>query len=173
MDLQNDDGHEDFTSPHARGNDVSTQSHHQLGKFAREAFQLLQRNPKVQDAVKSLACDPAVWRAVMNNEKVLELAQEAQSTEASGDEHIVREKDIEMFASKFYGFVTRRTTGYYEYIKESLFSILQNMFGFIGKPEGMKGNNSSKDKTVTSCMMLAVAVVIVVVVGRHSKRHYK
>ncbi|KAI5071545.1 hypothetical protein GOP47_0013796 [Adiantum capillus-veneris] len=70
----------DITSPSVQNRGLAPSS--SSGNFTVEnnpviqAFQLLQSNPKVQEVVKSLARDPAVWNAMLSNEKVLELTQE-------------------------------------------------------------------------------------------------
>lgn len=197
------DSEEEFTmneddidiASHKRELADSSSSSKSLGNFALEnspvmqAFQLLKTNPKVQDVVKSLACDPAVWNAVLSNEKVLELAQEEarhsqdsfdDDEEEYGDDYDDEDDDDDLYemkelatvvASKFYGLV-RRTKVYYSFVRGKLFSVLDTMFGSMEKTLlRTKGGTSAKDKTVASCMMLAVAVVIVVVVRRGLRRH--
>ncbi|MCO5560499.1 hypothetical protein L7F22_014114 [Adiantum nelumboides] len=185
-------GDMDMSPPLAQNRELapslsSSEAGNHPGNFAVEnspvmqAFQLLQTNPKVQEVVKSLARDPAVWNAMLSNEKVLELAQENShdTQDAFGydddDDDDDEDEFLEMmelgtkFASKFYGLVTR-TKVYYGYVRRKLFSILDSMFGSMEKTLLTKQGASAKDKTVTSCMMLAVAVVVVVVVQRSLKR---
>ncbi|MCO5581978.1 hypothetical protein L7F22_035867 [Adiantum nelumboides] len=183
----------DMTPPLAQDRELapllsSSEAGNHPGNFAVEnspvmqAFQLLQTNPKVQEVVKSLAQDPAVWNAMLSNEKVLELAQEnsPDTQEAFGyddddDDDDDEDEFCEMMelgtklATKFNGLVTR-TKVYYGYVRRKLFSILDSMFGSMEKTLLTKQGASAKDKTVTSCMMLAVAVVVVVVVQRSLKR---
>ncbi|KAH7300237.1 hypothetical protein KP509_24G052500 [Ceratopteris richardii] len=155
---------------------TSSHSLTQVGKFAVEAFQLIQTNSRVQDAVKSLARDPAVWNAVMSNEKVLELTQdEVGVIEDSDLELIDEDASATTLALKLCGFVANSTKAYYKayynYLTGMFLSVLQNMFGSMEKTLLAKGTSSTKDKTVASCMMLAVAVVIVVVVRRSFRMH--
>eukprot|EP00250_Pteridium_aquilinum_P022750 c25657_g1_i1 orf=240-1214(+) len=137
-----------------------------------QAFQLLQTNSKVQDVVKSLACDPAVWSALLNNEKMQEeLAREdpfdIEESNANVENSTLQTMDPnERTFSKVYGFVTTRTKVYYSFVKGKLFSILNSMFGSMEKTIFSKEGTSTMDKTKASCMMLAVAVLIVVVLRR-------
>lgn len=138
------------------------------------AFQLLQTNPKVQDVVKSLACDPAVWNAVLSNEKVLELTQEDEQESDVDDDNAFPEIDHSTevtLTSKLYGLVMMRTKVYYGCVKGKIFSVLNSVFGSMEKTIFLKAGRSTKDKTVASCMMLAVAVLIVVVMRRSLVRH--
>lgn len=174
--------HMDIT-PEASDKRVTTSSFmsfNHLGTLAAEnssvmqAFQLLQTNPKVQDVVKSLACDPAVWNAVLSNEKVLELTQEDSESYNNDDSTFLESKESGevTLTSKLYGLVMTRTKVYYSCVKGKVFSILNSMFGSMEKTIFSKEGRSTKDKTVASCMMLAVAVLIVVVMRRSLTRHY-
>lgn len=134
-----------------------------------QAFQLLQTNPKVQDAVKSLARDPAVWKAVLSNEKVLELTQTLQDgDETAGLKKSSCRKDdseeinILKLTSKVCDFVTGKVLQILDKVGE----IVGSIFTSVEKAFFSKDGTSTMDKTVASCMMLTVAVLLVVVVKR-------
>lgn len=134
-----------------------------------QAFHLLQTNSKVQDAVKSLARDPAVWRAVLSNEKVQELTQtlhEGQSENFCNKSGFVEEDGGELniltLTSKVCDFVTAKVLQ----ILDKVVEIVGSIFSSVEKTFFSKENGTNLDRTVASCMMLAVAVLLVVVVKR-------
>lgn len=137
-----------------------------------QAFNLLQTNSKVQDAVKSLARDPAVWRAVLSNEKVLELTQTLQE----GQDHTFQKKSNfgkqeaeELNILKLTSRVCDFVTGKVLQILDKVVEIIGSIFSSVEKTFFSKENTTNLDKTVASCMMLAVAVLLVVVVKRVGK----
>lgn len=137
-----------------------------------QAFHLLQTNTKVQDAVKSLARDPAVWRAVLSNEKVLELTQtlqEGQGTISQKKSNFGKEEAEELNILKLTSKVCDFVTGKVLQILDKVVEIVGSIFSSVEKTFFSKENTTNLDKTVASCMMLAVAVLLVVVVKRVGK----
>eukprot|EP00250_Pteridium_aquilinum_P013208 c21200_g1_i1 orf=157-1083(+) len=137
-----------------------------------QAFHLLQTNSNVQDAVKSLARDPAVWRAVLSNEKVQQLTQSLQEGHETAFQvkPTLRKEDAEEYnilklTSKVCDFVTGKVLQ----VLDKLVEIVGSIFSSVEKAFSSKEISSNMDKTVASCMMLAVAVLLVVVVKRVGK----
>lgn len=135
-----------------------------------EAFHLLQTNPQVQGVVKSLACDPAVWNAVLNNEKVKKLTQCLyERDENLSDKKPVPPED----ESGGYKYFQNATSKVYDYVAQkvlqlidSIAEIVSSIFGSVEKTFFMKEESNAVDKTVASCMLLAVAVLLVVMIKR-------
>lgn len=135
-----------------------------------QAFQLLQTNPQVQGAVKSLACDSAVWKAVLNNEKMQELVQSLQDRdEILSDKEAQPAKD----ESEEMNFCKKLTSSFFDFMGKKLLQlmgkivdIVSSVFGSVEKTLFAKEDIKAMDMTVASCMMLAVAVLLVVVIKR-------
>ncbi|KAI5071463.1 hypothetical protein GOP47_0013714 [Adiantum capillus-veneris] len=134
-----------------------------------QAFHLLQTNSKVQDAVKSLARDPAIWKAVLSNEKVLELTQTLQEGHETAASVIFKEENGETSILKLTSKVCDFVTGKVLQILDKVVEIVGSLFSSVEKAFFSKEHNGSIDKTVASCMMLAVAVLLVVLVKRVGK----
>ncbi|KAH7439832.1 hypothetical protein KP509_04G078600 [Ceratopteris richardii] len=134
-----------------------------------QALHLFQTNPNVQSAVKSIASDPAVWRAVLSNEKVKELTQNLRG----GYEippltiSVINEEPEVSAFKKFTTKVCDFLQGKILQILNKVAEIVSSMFSSVEKTFFSK--DSEIDKTVASCLMLAVAVLLVVYVKRVGK----
>lgn len=137
-----------------------------------QAFHLLETNSKVQDAVKSLARDPAIWKAVFSNEKVLELTQtlqEGHETATLKPSTLIKEERDDLAILKLTSKVCDFVTGKVLQVFDKVVEIVGALFSSFEKAFFSKEHNGGMDKTVVSCMMLAVAVLLVVVVKRAGK----
>lgn len=136
------------------------------GSSVYQAFHLMRSNPQVQGAVKSLACDPAVWKAVLDNEKVQELTQSLQNMAetSSYDELLCANSEIN-FGLKLASKVLVHVTSKVLQLMDKIIEIVGSVFEYLENSFTKKGT-SVTDKAVASCLMLAVAVLLVVFIKR-------
>ncbi|MCO5588662.1 hypothetical protein L7F22_042620 [Adiantum nelumboides] len=134
-----------------------------------QAFHLLQTNSNVQDAVKSLACDPAIWKAVLSNEKVLELTQTLQEGHETASTVVLKDANGDLSILKLTSKVCDFVAGKVLQVFDKVVEIVGSLLSSVEKAFFSKEYNNSMDKTVASCMMLAVAVLLVVLVKRVGK----
>ncbi|KAJ9182769.1 hypothetical protein P3X46_006725 [Hevea brasiliensis] len=147
-------------------------------KNAIKAFALLNESPEAQSIVASIAADPSVWDAVMNNEALQEFLQSQKTNDESQGLGFPREfaelSDDASEAGKF----ENGPKDIFENIKHTVFEMVNNVSSFVQHIFGFSSDNVSTaaegnsrslffDKTLgASFMALTVMVIMVVVLKR-------
>ncbi|CAM6096852.1 unnamed protein product [Calypogeia fissa] len=136
------------------------------------AFRQFQHNPEVQGMVKSLATDPAIWDAVLANEKIQEfkrklLKDQAISSEgASGEVKIEEVEGTEDSVSNIFS----RLQSFWQQKISAFMGVLSNIIDSLFKGADKKvfaeEDGDVIDRTVKSCTMLALVVICVVILKR-------
>ncbi|OMP04536.1 hypothetical protein COLO4_09535 [Corchorus olitorius] len=146
---------------------------------AIQAFQLLSESPTVQCVVASLAADPNVWNAVMNNAAYMDFVQSQKTADVYEDhgsprssessvklEEYFDESQPKNIGDRFSDFIHNVKTGVVEMVNKAT-DFFQSLFASpTGENAKEKGSNYF-DKTFGASMMgLAVMVVMVVILKR-------
>ncbi|XP_021288098.1 uncharacterized protein LOC110419399 [Herrania umbratica] len=151
-------------------------------KPAIQAFKLLNESPQVQSVVASLAADPNIWNAVLNNSAYMEFVQsqktndelEDRGSPQSSESSVKLEEYVDAghpkdSGNQFSNFLLNVKTTVVELVNK-VTDFLQSLFT-LPSAENAKGNAgstfSSFDKTIGASLMgLAVMVIMVVLVKR-------
>lgn len=140
-------------------------------KHAFQAFQFLSASPEAQNVVASIACDPNVWNAVMQNPVVKDFFQSQQKDCAGvSDFEVEGTHDSENGFADFTGMLPNLKLTITEMVS-SVSNWLQNIFGFSTAEES-DGSENTKTNSMNhlpkrgTLMGLAVLVVMVVVLKR-------
>ncbi|KAI8011491.1 hypothetical protein LOK49_LG06G00586 [Camellia lanceoleosa] len=163
-------------------------------KNALKAFRLLNENPATQTVVASIACDPNVWNAVLQNEALVEFLQTNESTTLFSDMDPVMKESVataefldpqppknvdDSSDSKqsadsgngFMGFMENIKTTVVE-MMNSLSDYFQNIFGGPSAEKVAADADGSAKATIvngvvgSSIMGLTVMVIMMVVLKR-------
>ncbi|KAL7218125.1 hypothetical protein ACSBR2_011405 [Camellia fascicularis] len=161
-------------------------------KNALKAFRLLNENPATQTVVASIACDPNVWNAVLQNEALVEFLQTNESTTLFSDMDPVMKESVataefldpqppknvddssdskQSADSGFMGFMENIKTTVVE-MMNSLSDYFQNIFGGPSAEKVSADADGSAKATIvngvvgSSIMGLAVMVIMMVVLKR-------
>ncbi|CAL0328907.1 unnamed protein product [Lupinus luteus] len=177
------------SEPETKSCVVEAISHPSVPKHALQAFQLLSANTGAQTVVASIACDPNVWNAVMQNAAVSNFLQSCQKDAGFDAEETAEEVEQlanstavaeyeESEAESHSGNGVFSVMGFLQNIKLSVTEMvckvsdyLQNLFPTAEK-EKSSADESSKEsfmdnKTMGGTLMgLAMLVIMVVLVKR-------
>jgi len=162
---------------------------------AMRAFKLLNESPAAQSVVASIAADPNVWHAVMNNDALTEFLQShkpitsaineetAESVADSSSEGLGSPKLTEAFEDAWES--QKSKTGFMDILEDikvsvvdmfgTVTSFLQNMFGessagavYETEAAGSNGKSTFRENTLgASFMALAVMAIMMVVLKRY------
>ncbi|CAN1347461.1 hypothetical protein LINPERPRIM_LOCUS41114 [Linum perenne] len=162
---------------------------------AMRAFKLLNESPAAQSVVASIAADPNVWHAVMNNDALTEFLQShkpitsaineetAESVADSSSEGIGSPKLSEAFEDAWE--YQKSKAGFMDILEDikvsvvdmfgTVTSFLQNMFGessagavYETEAAGSNGKSTFRENTLgASFMALAVMAIMMVVLKRY------
>jgi hypothetical protein len=142
-----------------------------------DAFRQFQHNPEVQNMVVSLAADPAVWDAVMANEKIQEFKRKLAKDKSiilqgdsesifadvkDGDVKIEDEESSPNIFTRLQSFWQKRWSVFVGVLS----SIIDGLFNVGDKKLFSEEDGDFLDKTVKSCTMLALIVLSVVILKR-------
>lgn len=146
---------------------------------AIQAFKLLKENPSTQTVVASIASDPNVWNAVMQNDALTEYIQ-SQKTNASHSDIDGAESASDGRDSWFAKVVKEtgnRFMDFMQNVNHTFIEMVNKASGFardIFKGARDPGNSEYSDKEGfmgsplgAALMALAVSVIMVVVLRRH------
>jgi len=158
-----------------------------VSKHAIQAFRFLNESPAAQSVVASIACDPKVWTAVLQNEAVMGFLQSHQTSVPFADKSVPPDAESESHQSPNW-FGESSSSGesesgnwFTDYLQKvrvtvvemmsSLSDFFQNIFSSAYEHVSMGADGSGKesimDKTVGASLMgLAVMVIMVVVLKR-------
>lgn len=139
-------------------------------KSAMQAFMFLKESPAAQTVVTSIACDPNVWNAVMQNPVLVEFLQ-SEKKGAEFEAHESAESSIGLDNNgKPDGLI-----GIFDDVKRSVLDMVSSLTNFIqslfAEPDGGKKSESA-DGTAKNLiaggtfMALALMVIMVVVMKR-------
>uniref|UniRef100_A0A5B6YW31 Uncharacterized protein n=1 Tax=Davidia involucrata TaxID=16924 RepID=A0A5B6YW31_DAVIN len=168
-----------------------TTGSHAVPKNALQAFRFLNESPAAQTVVASIASDPNVWHAVLQNEALVEFLQLHKTSASFSDmDPIVNEsaadakfQDLQSplsfhdsrpsqdFGDGFMGFLQKIKLAVVD-MMSSLSDYFQNLFGGpatekISADADGSARNTSMDRALgASFMGLAVMVIMVVVLKR-------
>ncbi|CAM6035038.1 unnamed protein product [Sphagnum compactum] len=128
---------------------------------------LLQHDPNVQAAVVSLARDPAIWKAFVNNEKVQELMQTRDMNppqlnddgQASGFNYEQERVNPFLVALHCVQNVVWQ-------VMDTLVDLVNSVFGFVDRKLFGEQDSDPLDKTYKACMVLTILVLALVVIKR-------
>ncbi|KAE9588625.1 hypothetical protein Lal_00003241 [Lupinus albus] len=149
-------------------------------KHAFQAFQLLSGSPEAQTAVASIACDPNVWNAVMQNPAVKDFFQSQQTVSYSEAERSnvkleeLPDSDSENVFSDLMGMLHNLKLTVAEMVS-NMSNYFQNIFGFSMAEKSSAdadGAGNAKANLMDhwavggTFMGLAVLVVMVIVLKR-------
>ncbi|XP_074586558.1 uncharacterized protein LOC141842238 [Curcuma longa] len=142
------------------------------------AFAWLQRSPKVQNAVASIAADKNVWDAVMNNPSVAELYKTHKSTdfppESSCFETEVPMADQDCKSSTAEPTKTSPFMDFIRRVKDKMVEVVINISTFMQKFFDPSKTGDEKDKSFvnstfgSSLMALAIAIILMILFKRAS-----
>ncbi|KAK1391211.1 HEAT repeat-containing [Heracleum sosnowskyi] len=141
---------------------------------AMQAFRLLNENTVAQQVVASIACDPNVWNAVLQNEALVGFLRSQKSSsemDASSEKSAEDMSELEYCNSEDMNVIENIVLNMKETVVEmmnSLSDYFQNLFGGTVAPDGSVVTNTiDKDKAMSASFMgLAVMVLMVVVLDR-------
>ncbi|CAM6127907.1 unnamed protein product [Calypogeia fissa] len=146
-----------------------------------DAFRQFQHNPEVQSMVKSLATDPAIWEAVLSNEKIQEFKRKLQKDKAISSEGkesvlaadcktgVVKFEEVVETGESEPSFFTRWQSYWQEKISafmDVLSHLIDSLFKGADRKLFAEEDGDIVDRTVKSCTMLALVVLCVVLLKR-------
>ncbi|XVF77686.1 hypothetical protein PTKIN_Ptkin14bG0067000 [Pterospermum kingtungense] len=148
---------------------------------AIQAFKLLNESPAVQSVVASVAADPNVWNAVLNNSAYMEFIQsqktnnefeDGESSQSSSSsvklEEYFDETQPKDIGNPFTDFLQNIKTGVVDFVNKAT-DFFQSLFAppSAEKPREENGGSNYFDKTIGAGIMgLAVMVIMVVLLKR-------
>ncbi|WOG90557.1 hypothetical protein DCAR_0309801 [Daucus carota subsp. sativus] len=139
---------------------------------AIQAFKLLNQNTAAQQVVASIACDPKVWNAVLQNEALVVFLQSQKSSldmDSSSDKS-AGHGELDCCNTEDRNVIEDIVLNMKDTVVEmmnTLSDYFQNLFGSTGAPDGSFTNSIDKDKAMSASFMgLAVMVMMVVVLDR-------
>ncbi|MBA0859947.1 hypothetical protein Goshw_012345 [Gossypium schwendimanii] len=143
-------------------------------KPAIQAFKLLNESPAVQSVVASIASDPHVWNAVLNNSAYMDFIKSQQTNDKfefpgspRSSVSSVKLEENEDGGDSFSAFIQKIKTSVVEMVSKTT-DFLYSLFSLPSgdKAEENAGSNNM-DKTIGASLMgLAVMVIMVVLVKR-------
>ncbi|XVE80265.1 hypothetical protein DITRI_Ditri14bG0126100 [Diplodiscus trichospermus] len=149
-----------------------------LPKSAIQAFKLLNESSAVQSVVASIATDPNVWNAVMNNLEYIEFIQSYKTNEfedhgshQSSEPSVKVEDYFDASQPKdsenpFSDFLQKMKTNVVEMVNKAT-DLVQSLFTSTSEnPQEDAGSSYFDKKIGTSLMGLALMVIVVVVLKR-------
>ncbi|CAK9873511.1 unnamed protein product [Sphagnum jensenii] len=134
-----------------------------------EAFHQFQHNPQVQSMVVSLATDKGVWDAVLANEKIQEFrrtlrtAGDGVSYEANGEG--ITSNDADDYINIFACFYWSTKKAFKQFVA-TLQDLIRGIFDATDKKVFAGEEGDFIERTIKSCMMLAMIVLSIVVFKR-------
>ncbi|KAG6548259.1 hypothetical protein Mapa_010310 [Marchantia paleacea] len=139
----------------------------------QEAFHQFQHNSEVQNMVVSLASDPNVWDAVLQNEKIQEFKRKLQGEKAFFVDKADGVTEVESDP------VSESTPNFFERCQifwrtqilqfmDVLNGLIMNLFKAADKKIFAEEDGDTLNRTVKSCTMLALVVLCVVILKRIS-----
>ncbi|XP_074375492.1 uncharacterized protein LOC141717308 [Apium graveolens] len=145
-----------------------------LSTQAMQAFRLLNENTAAQKVVASIACDPNVWNAVLQNEALvgfLRSQKNSSEMDASSEKSAEDSDELDSCNSEDMNTIENIVLNMKDTVVEmmnSLSDYFQNLFGGTMAPDGsIVTNTMDKDKAMSASFMgLAVMVMLVVVLDR-------
>ncbi|XP_022753951.1 uncharacterized protein LOC111302286 [Durio zibethinus] len=149
-------------------------------KPAIQAFKLLNENPVVQSVVASIAADPNVWNAVLNNSAYMEFIQSQKTNDEFEDYGSPRSSESSANTEEYFDSSQPKDHGnpfsdFLQNIKNTVVETVNRATDFLQSlfnpppAENSKENAGSNnfDKTIAASMMgLAVMVIMVVLLKR-------
>ncbi|OMO80500.1 hypothetical protein CCACVL1_12930 [Corchorus capsularis] len=147
---------------------------------AIQAFRLLNESPDVQCVVASLAADPNVWNAVMNNAAYMDFVQSQKTAADVYEDHgsprssessvkleeYLDESQSKNIGDRFSDFIQNVKTGVVEMVNKAT-GFFQSLFASpTGENAKEKGSNYFEKTFGASMMGLAVMVIMVVILKR-------
>lgn len=143
-------------------------------KNVLQAFKLLSESPKAQTVVASIASDPNVWNAMMDNPMLkdyLALEQRNDNPEPQSPKRFEESSDGGQTGSKENGFA--HITGMMQNIKRKVLemvsnvsNLFQNIFGVSASDDISSDSNGNTKTAGATFMGLAVLVMMVIVFKR-------
>ncbi|TKY49003.1 hypothetical protein E2542_SST26427 [Spatholobus suberectus] len=147
---------------------------------ALQAFQLLSESPEAQSVVASIACDPNIWNAIVQNPALQDFFQNRKTAGFEVEGTLDQKVGELSYSDSVYGFID--SLNILHNVKftvaemvTTVSNYLQNMFGFLTghtSSAGMDASGNSKAKFVDPITMggtfmgLAVLVVMVIMLKR-------
>ncbi|TYI58084.1 hypothetical protein E1A91_D11G328600v1 [Gossypium mustelinum] len=139
-----------------------------------QAFKLLNESPAVQSVVASIASDPHVWDAVLNNSAYMDFIKSQQTNDKfefpgspRSSVSSVKLEENEDGGESFSAFIQKIKTSVVEMVSKTT-DFLHSLFSLpsVDKAKENAGSNNM-DKTIGASLMgLAVMVIMVVLVKR-------
>lgn len=141
---------------------------------AMQAFWLLNENTAAQKVVASIACDPNVWNAVLQNEALVGFLRSQKSSsemDVSSEKSAEDMSELDYCNSEDRNVIENIVLNMKDTVVEmmnSLSDYFQNLFGGTVAPDGSVVTYTiDKDKAMSASFMgLAVMVIMVVVLDR-------
>ncbi|ESR65363.1 hypothetical protein CICLE_v10008955mg [Citrus x clementina] len=152
-------------------------------KPAIQAFKLLSESPAAQSVVASIACDPAVWNAVVKNDALVEFVQSQKTNDMLQDQESLKIFEAASDSSQFGDTENQSAdSGSFpmdvlETIKNKVVDMVNNVTGFLQNIFGFAAADKTSseadaggftiDKTLgTAFTGLAMMVIVVVLLKR-------
>ncbi|XWS27919.1 hypothetical protein CRYUN_Cryun25bG0021700 [Craigia yunnanensis] len=149
-------------------------------KHAIQAFKLLNESPAAQSVVASIAADPNVWNAVLNNPAYMEFIQSHKTNDEFEDHRSPRSSESSVKIEEYFDASQPKDSGnpfsvFLQNVKTNVVEMVDKATDFIQSlftlpyTENAKENTGSSnfDKTIGASMMaLAVMVIMVVLLKR-------
>jgi hypothetical protein len=128
---------------------------------------LLQHDPNVQAAVVSLARDPAIWKAFVNNEKVQELMQSRDMNPPQlNDDGQVSGFNYDQERVNPFLVALHCVQNVVWQVMDTLVDLVNSVFGFVDRKLFGEQDSDPLDKTFKACMVLTILVLALVVIKR-------
>ncbi|XP_052878011.1 uncharacterized protein LOC108470460 isoform X2 [Gossypium arboreum] len=143
-------------------------------KPAIQAFKLLNESPAVQSVVASIASDPNVWNAVLNNSAYMDFIKSQQTNDKfefpgspRSSVSSVKLEENEDSGDSFSAFIQKIKTSVVEMVSKTT-DFLHSLFSLPSADKAKENAGSNNmDKTIGASLMgLAVMVIMVVLLKR-------
>lgn len=145
-------------------------------KYALQAFKLLSENPAAQSVVASIACDPNVWNAVLQNDALTEYLNSQRTDGGDDDQYVTDAESIRIIEDLSGENNGNSLSDFVEKVRSTVAEMMNNVTDYVQKifgsfrnpSEGKEDGGSffNVDKGAPYIFSLAIMVIAIVLLKR-------